>query len=268
MRKSRRSTTGPGNGGRTVVWRSLNPLGLLAIGAGLALWQILASAADDYLFPPVSEVAGELRELLSDGTLTDALQETLAKGLLGLATGVTAGVVVGRLMAGSRLVTDSMAPLVSAVFPIPRLAIYPLLVIAMGAGGEAAVVLVAVEAFFPILYSVQIGAASVSQRYRWLMSNVGVSHLQREALVGRAMTPGLVAGLRNAVPTMLVVVVVTELMTGSSGAGFMVRDAGNQFEPARALAVVTALGIVGALLNAVLRKAHERTERWSLSLQS
>jgi len=246
----------------------LNPLSLLAVVTGLALWEILASAADNYLFPTASDVATELQELLSDGSLIDALQDTLTKGLIGLAIGVTAGVLVGRLMASSQMVADSVTPLVSAVFPIPRLAMYPLLVVALGAGGEAAIVLVAVEAFFPIVYSAQVGFASVSERYRWLMRNVGASYLQREALASRAMTPSLVAGLRNAVPTVLVVVVVTELMMGSSGAGFLARDAGNHFEPARALAVVAALGIVGVLLNMVMRKFHERTQSWSLSRQS
>ncbi|MBR8640551.1 ABC transporter permease subunit [Streptomyces tuirus] len=248
--------------------RSFNVLGLLAVAVGLALWQILAVQADNFLFPSLSAVVEAFWDSLRDGSLLEALQITLLKGLVGLLLGVAAALVLGRVMATSTVLTASLAPLISGVFPIPRLAMYPLMVVALGAGGQAAIALVAIEAFFPMLYSVQLGASSVTQRYRWLMSNVGASFGQREALVLRAMTPSVVAGLRNAVPTVLVVVVVTELVMGGSGTGFLVRDAGSQFEPARALAVVVALGIVGVMLNVLVKKLFERTQPWSLSLQS
>ena len=243
-------------------------LGLLGVVAGIGAWQLAASSAQNYLFQPPVDVLSQLGELLAEGSLVDALLTTLTKGAIGLVIGVVTGVLVGRLMAASHRVNDAVAPLVSAAYPVPRLAIYPLLVIALGAGDRAAIVLVSVEAFFPILYSTQVGSSTVSQRYRWLMSNVGASYLRREALVARALMPSLMAGLRNAVPTVLIVVVVTELMMGSSGAGFLARDAGNQFEPARALAVVIALGLVGVVLNGIMRAAANRTQSWALSRDS
>jgi ABC-type nitrate/sulfonate/bicarbonate transport system permease component len=251
-----------------IFWQATHRRSVLAAGLALVLWEALARVADNRLFPPASEVAEELWSLIGDGDLVEGLLDTLGKGFVGLLIGVAAGVVLGRLMAASRTVAESVGPLVTAAFPIPRLAIYPLLVVALGAGREAAILLVAIEALFPILYSVRYGFASVSERYRWLMSNMRAPYLSREAIFARAITPALVAGLRNAVPIMLVVVVVTELMLGSSGAGFMIRDAATRFEPARGLAVVVALGILGALLNAVMRVAHRRTNPWSLSLQT
>ncbi|WP_311243651.1 MULTISPECIES: ABC transporter permease [Microbacterium] len=265
--RSRRAPAGLGQ--NLFAWGALlNPLGLIAVVVGILLWQLVSAVSGNYYFPTASQVAVDLGDMIVDGTLANALGITLGKALLGVLIGGVAGLLIGRLMVVSRYVADGLGPLVNAVYPIPRLALYPLLVVAFGAGGEATILLVSIEAFFPILYSTQVGAGSLSQRYRWLMGNTGASYLRREGIAMRAITPYLVAGLRNAVPTALIVVVTTELLLGSSGAGFLARDAGNQFLPARSLAVVFALGVVGVLLNIVMRLFYRRTQRWNLSLQA
>ena len=227
--------------------------GALAVGATLAAWEVGARVAGSPLFPRLTLVLSRLWRDASSGLVWDHARVTLSDGLAGLGIALVTGVALGLVMARVRLLDAALGPLVAATYPVPKLALYPLVLLTFGLGTASKVAIVGLECMYPIAYATYGGARSVDVQLLWVCRNAGAGRLAtiRNVIVP-ATAPSLLAGVRVAVPTMLVVMVVTELLGESRGLGFLIRLAGANFEPEGALAVVLLLGILGFLLDRVL----------------
>lgn len=231
------------------------------------IWQIAASLADNRLFPAPIEVMRALWRLIADGTIWFHAQLTFQRGIVGLAIAVVAGVLFGLLLARSRWAEATFEPILAATYPIPKLALFPLLVLMLGFGGASKVAMVALECAYPIIYNTYSGVQAIDKHYFWLARNVEASRVERGRLMLRAATPTIMASLRMAVPIMLVIMVVTELIGESRGLGYLIRQAGTDFLPANALAVILLLAMIGFVLDRLVVAATRRLAFWARGIE-
>src|SRR5690606_34941893 len=134
-----------------------------------------------------------------------------------------------------------LEPIISATYPVPKLALYPLLILALGFGAESKVMMVALECFFPVVLTTYAAARGMDKHYLWLARNVKAGPLARFEIIMRAISPSFVAALRMAAPIMLVIMVVTELLGESRGLGYLIRRASADFNPELTMAIVLLL---------------------------
>jgi len=196
--------------------------------------------------PPLGVVLDRLLEYLQNGLLWEHGIVTLTRGFLGFAIALVVGVTLGILMARQPIVERTLEPLLAATFPIPRIALYPILILMFGFGAWSKIALVALECVYPITYNTYGGAQNVDRDLIWTARNAGVSRFTLvKSVILPAALPSIMAGVRTAVPIMLVVIILTELLGESQGLGFLVRSAGANFESDGALAVLLFLGLLG-----------------------
>lgn len=228
-----------------------------------AAWEAYAVWADNRLTPRLGAIVEAIGEDIASGDLWFHARLTLLRGATGLAIAAVAGVAVGFAMARSRLVDAALGPLLSATYPVPKLALYPVFILMLGLGGASKVTLVALECFYPIAYNAYAGARSVDERLRWLARNVGAGRLRtlRDVTFPAAL-PSIMTGLRIATPLMLVVIVVTELIGESRGLGFMISDARANFRAAGVFGVVVVLAVLGYLLDRLVVLLTRLTVFW------
>lgn len=234
-----------------------------AVTATFALWELASRIADNRLLPGPVSVIARLVDLTVGGQLAFHGQLTLQRGALGLAIAVVLGLVLGIALGRSRVVEATLEPFLAATYPIPKLALYPLMIVALGFGGASKVAMVALECSYPIAMTVHAGVRAIDPRYFWLLRNVEGGRRHAIALVLRAATPAVFASLRVALPISLVIMTVTELIGESRGLGFLIRSAGTNFRPADALAVILALGIIGFVLDRALVLLGDRLAFWA-----
>ena len=119
----------------------------------------------------------------------------------------------GGTAADDRYVLD---PLVAAIYPIPKIALMPLLLLAFGIGEMSKIVLVAIATFFPVLISTYAGAANIENIYLDAAKNfgAGAGMMFREVIFFGAL-PQIFAGLRLALGTSFLVIVAA----GGAGRG-------------------------------------------------
>jgi len=236
---------------------------IAAVVGPFVLWDLAAAASTNRLFPGPFTVFEVLWENVTDGTVWYHGQVTLYRGLLGLAIAIVFGVVLGVLLARSQWLDAALQLLIVASYPVPKLALFPLLVLMLGFGAASKVAMVAIECSYPIILTMYAGVQAIDKHYFWLARNVGAGPGARFALMLRAAAPSLMASLRLATPIMLVIIVVTELIGESRGLGYLVRKAGGDFEPATALAIILLLGIVGFVLDRLIVAATRRVTWWA-----
>lgn len=247
---------------RRRLWRSriLQVIGLVVPVAVYSLYQALT---DNRLVPSVMTILAALGELVTSGDLWFHGRQTLAHGFVGLGLALVVGVAVAFVMARSRLVDATLSPVMEAVYPIPKLALYPIVILVFGLGAASKIWQVAIECFFPIVYNTYAGARDLDRNFLWLSRSAGASEARivRDVILP-ATAPSIMTGLRVATPIMLIVITVTELLGVSRGLGALITEARANFDPARALAVVVVLGLLGFIFDRIIVWLTDRLVFW------
>ena len=102
---------------------------------------------------------------------------TLYRVALGFVVGVVPAVAMGLLMAMFKPVRIFFDPLIATLFPIPKIALMPLLLLAFGFGDASKIALVAIAVFFPVIVNTYVGAANIDKIYWDVAKNYGASQM-------------------------------------------------------------------------------------------
>src|SRR5207245_9673257 len=147
---------------------------------------------------------------------------TLYRGFLGYIIGAVPAVAVGLLMAMVKPVRIMVDPLIAALFPIPKIALMPLLLLAFGFGDASKVALVAIAVFFPVVVNTYVRAANIERIYWDVAKNYGASQsVIFRRIVFFGALPMIFAGLRIALAVSFIVLVAAEFVATKVGIGYM-----------------------------------------------
>ena len=236
---------------------------ILGVVLAISAWQVFAIISDTPLIPGLERIVAELLYMLRDGTIAHHALSSLATGGAGLCLALVVAAVLG-VGAGRNWVVDAaIHPLVTLLYPVPKLALYPLIILLLGIGWPSRSAQVALECFFPLFVHSYAGAKAVSQRAEWLARNVGAGPWRffSDILVPSAL-PTMLTGLRVAVPIMLIVTTVTEFIGDSQGLGHLISRSAAYFDTASSLAVVFVLGVIGMICDRIIVALRHRIVFW------
>ena len=137
----------------------ISPIGLLL------LWQLLlmAGLGDRRFIPAPTDIAVRFWVLIQNGELAFHTGVTLLRVFVGFVIGAVPAIVVGLLMAMFKPVRIFFDPLIATLFPIPKIALMPLLLLALGFGDASKIALVAIAVFFPVTVITYVGAANIEK---------------------------------------------------------------------------------------------------------
>ena len=203
--------------------RSLSSAGIVA---GLLLtWEILVrtGALPSFYFPPPTGVLRGLGELIRSGLLVDHGGATLSRIAVGLPLGGTLGLLAGVAMGRSTPVRRVADPIVGALYPTPKLAILPLVMVFLGIGEASKLFIVAMAAFFPMLISTLSGVRQIQPIYFEVAANYGTGRINLlKRVILPASLPAVLAGLRIALNSVIHVTIAVEIVSAVRGLGALV----------------------------------------------
>ena len=248
----------------TVAERTLPAIVVVAF---ILAWEALVrmrGIAPIYL-PAPSAIAGYLWRMIADGSLPMHLGITLARVLGGFAIAAVAGVGLGVLMGMSRLVARIADPWIAALYPLPKIALIPLLLTWLGTGESYKIVISAVTAFFPIVISAYAGIREVDRGLMKAAEDLGASPRQVQLkVVLPAAVPSIFAGLHLGMGV-TIILVIAEMIGGSStsGMGYLLMQAGQVMETEKVFADLVVLAVVGALIVKLQRWIDRKVAPWA-----
>ncbi|WP_310961313.1 ABC transporter permease [Nocardioides terrisoli] len=239
-------------------------LTVLSLGVPVILWQVNAMIQQNpVLAPGLGRIWDTMVSSANSGDLWYNASVSIRSGLEGLLLAAVLGVALGVLMAQSRLASAIVSPFLSATYPVPKLALYPVFILMLGLGTLPVVVLVALECMYPIAYNTLQGVQSTNKELVRAAANADAGRWRTfTAVQVPSALPAFLTGLRISVPIMVVVTVVVEMLGQSRGLGFLIRDAGRTFEPSQALGVILLLGVLGFVLDQLLQVATRQIVFW------
>ena len=112
------------------IWSATWPK-LAAIGLGLAIWQVVVWSGwrPEYALPAPSTVFERLGELIADGTVLDALSVTARRAAAGFALALVIGVLVGAVVASSKIARSAVGSMITGLQTMPSIAWFPLAIL-------------------------------------------------------------------------------------------------------------------------------------------
>jgi ABC-type nitrate/sulfonate/bicarbonate transport system permease component len=236
---------------------------VLAIVGLLAFWQ-LASArgwVSPIMVPSPADIARSFAELAASGALAKHVGTSLWRISVGWSLGTLFGLALGLAMGIFSQARAVGLPVVSALFPIPKIAVLPLLILWLGIGEPSKVATIALGVFFPTVIATFSAVDNVPRS----LIRMGQSfNLPGHAVVWKIVVPGalpgILAGFRITASIALILVVAAEMIGAEHGIGAFILTAGNLMRTDQLLAGVTMLSALGLLIAWGLG----RLERWLL----
>ncbi len=213
-----------------------------------ALWEALAHLGwiDVRILPPPSAVAVTMVVMFREEGLLDHTGATALRFLVGMAVGVVPGVLLGLTMGIFRWFRAFANPLVALFYPIPRIALFPLVLILVGLNETSNIIMIALGPFFTMLISAMYSVLNIDRIYRDVAENfeTGPRHLYTMVTLPAAM-PTLMGGLRISVGLGLLGTVAVEFLVGESGIGHVIWNSWQVLSLQRSMAGLVVSAVFG-----------------------
>jgi ABC-type nitrate/sulfonate/bicarbonate transport system permease component len=262
LREGRREVAFRG-GGFLPVPRQLHSW--IAFAAVITLWQVAISERwiDPVFLPSPSAICEALYSLALSGELWTHVSTSLVRIGSGWIIGTGLGLALGVGMGLSSVTRAVGMPMVSAIFPIPKIALLPLLILWLGIGEAPKVATIASGVFFPTVISTFSGVDSVPRNLiRMGQSfNMPTSGIIWKIILPSAL-PGILAGFRISMAVALLLVVSAEMIGAQFGIGAFLLTAGNLMQTDNLMAGVVILSILGLTLGAILTAIENAFLKW------
>jgi ABC-type nitrate/sulfonate/bicarbonate transport system permease component len=188
---------------------------------------------------------------------------------LGLGFGAVAGVAIGLVSGLVRVVYFAVDPWLTILYALPIVAIAPLLIVELGIGLTAKIVIVTLFAIFPVVLNTIKGVQVSSRTY---LDVARVYRASRRLTLTSVVLPGIapyvLTGLRLAGGRALVGMVVAEFTAADSGIGHRLQVAGSTLDTGLVMLLIIVVGVAGVLYIRGISEAEARVSRWRLEAQS
>ena len=246
-------------------WLSTLLLQLLLIVVTLGIWQLahLNGWGVKVVVQSPGAVLKALLELSSGGTLWPNYWATLQATLIGLLIAIVVGTPIGLALGLLPTVQRVVAPFLSAINAMPRIALAPVFIIVFGITMSAKVALSVSLVLFIMILNAMAGVSAADPEAMRMMVTLGASRAQilRKVVVPSAM-PSILVGVRLSLIYSLLGVIASELIASADGLGQLIARSAGVFDLATVYAVLLLLMVTAAFFNTVSEVAGRRMLRW------
>jgi NitT/TauT family transport system permease protein len=223
----------------------LSPLSLLV------MWEVFSRTRllDPRIFSSPSAVAVMAWQLILEGDLPAATRVTLQRLVLGSLAGILPGLALGLLMGVFRTPRAIVNPLVSAIYPLPRIALFPLVLLVVGLNEISYLIMVALGPFFSMLITTVSAVQNVDPIYLRVARSFKARtwDLYRLVVLPAAL-PVLFGGLRLSLGMALLGVVAVEFLNTGDGLGYMIWHSWMILSLGESMVGLVTCGLVGFLM--------------------
>jgi len=231
----------------------------------IAAWEFVCwrGWVSPIFLPPPHQIANALIELAQSGLLLTHVSVSLSRIISGWIAGTLAGLIAGFAMGIWSLSRGVGLPIVSALFPIPKIALLPLFILWLGTGERSKIFTIALGLFFPTVIAVYSGIDSVPRNLIRMAQSFNLPWLDvlRKIVLPGAL-PSILSGFRISASIALLLVVAAEMIGAEYGIGAFIILAGNLSRSEQLLAGVVILSVLGLILGTALSRLERFLLRW------
>lgn len=246
------------------------PAGVISAAIAITLvttWELMArnGLISPLLAPAPSAVVVALVRAVRSGEILTHLFATVYRVTAGILIGGSAGIIVGLGMGSYRRFRDIADPFVSAIYPLPKIAIFPVVMALLGIGDAARIAVVSLAAFFPLMISTMNGVRQISPTHLDVARNYGAAGSRLfKRVVLPASLPMVLSGLRIALNSALHVTIAIEIAGATIGLGSLIWMSWEVLRMDLLYATLVLIMVLGISFNAVVKLLSKALVPWAV----
>lgn len=231
----------------------------------LVLWELLARlrVLDTRFFPPPTDILETMLELVSTGQLIQDLGISLRRIFTGFLAGSIPGVFLGLTMGLFPAVRAALQPIVAALYPIPKIALLPLILLIFGLGEASKAAMIAIGVFFLVLMNTVAGVVNIPRIYLDVARNYGASLKDFYLTIAiPGSLPFIFTGIKLGLGMALLLIVAAEMIGAKSGIGYMIWTGYETFNLEQMFSGLIIMAFLGYVFDILLDFLEKRVIPW------
>ncbi len=233
--------------------------GVLAL---LLLWQAASVLAELPVVPRPIAVLANLGQIFAAKIAVHSLY-SLGRIVAGALCAMAVGIPVGLGMGYFPRLDRALSPLVYLTYPIPKIALLPVVMLLAGLGETAKVIMIVMIIVFQVIIAVRDGVKSIPGEMYYPLYSLGACFgaILREILIPASL-PRFLSALRIAMATAVSVLFFTETFGTEYGMGYFIMDAWLRVNYLEMYSGIVVLSVLGLILFAAIDWLERRLCRW------
>jgi NitT/TauT family transport system permease protein len=231
----------------------------LLVAAVLVLWQLLHWAVGPNVVSSPWATIMRAGELLTTRAFWGHANATVTAFGIASIISVVAGIAIGLWLGLRRFAGDVADPILGTLYSIPKITLYPIILLIFGLGVSAKIAFGVIHGVFPIAIFTMNAVRNVAPVYHRTARVMRLSSVTTAAtIMAPAALPEILAGIRIGVALTLLGTLIGELFASTSGIGFALIRAMDVHAVVDILAITMLLFCFAASLNAILGLIERR----------
>ncbi len=244
-----------------MMWRAAPFLACIGL---LLVWQLASLALDNDSFPTALEAIRAIPAVLGDKDSLVNFGASLRRMTIGFGVALAVSIPLGLLMGRSRAVASFFNPLLMVIYPVPKAALMPIIMLWLGVGDLSKTLVIFLGVSLPVIYHSFEGAKAVEEKMLWSAAAMGLSAIQRLVrIVLPAALPEILTGCRTGLVLALITMITSEMIARQSGAGNILFNALDMGQYDTVFAMIIIVGAMGIGLDALFERLRARLVRWA-----
>ena len=237
---------------------------LLACAALLLAWHVAARLLDISGLPPPWQTLRELPAILGDPEALLNILASMRRMAIGFALAVLAAIPIGLLMGRSRSVAAFFNPLLMVIYPVPKAALMPIIMLWLGVGEASKTLVIFLGVSLPVIYHSYQGARAVEEKMLWSAAAMGMGAGARLVrIVLPAALPEILIGCRTGVVLALITMVTSEMIARQAGIGNILFNSLDMAAYETVYAMIVIIGVLGFVIDAAFERLRRALVAWA-----
>ncbi|MDY4692947.1 MAG: ABC transporter permease [Blautia sp.] len=237
---------------------------LISLAAAIALWFVLSiNPRTARSFPFIPAIIEAIQKMVSNGALVQDFCSSMISIIAGFALGFVTSVPVAFAMAWYLPVRGVLEPWIQFIRNIPPLAYVPLVVITAGVGRKPQIIVIWIATFLTMTVTIFQGVRNIDNTLIKAARVLGAK--DRDIFVKvifPATTPFIITAVRLGVSVALTTLIAAETTGATAGLGMRIRSLANSFETAAMLLYIIIIGIIGLIMEKIIKYLEKRLTGW------
>jgi ABC-type nitrate/sulfonate/bicarbonate transport system permease component len=237
---------------------------LIACFGLLAAWELASYTFGISGLPPAHEALRELPAILTDPESLLNILASIKRMLVGFVLALAVAVPIGLMMGRARLVAAFFNPLLMIIYPVPKAALMPIIMLWLGVGDASKTLVIFLGVSLPVIYHSYQGARAVEEKMLWSAAAMGMDARARLLrIVFPAALPEIMVGIRTGLVLALITMVTSEMIARKQGVGDILFNAMAMAEYNTVYATIVIIGVLGFVIDAMFERLRTHLVAWA-----
>jgi NitT/TauT family transport system permease protein len=230
----------------------------------LVAWQLGSLALANDSFPTAWESLRAIPAILTDKESLLNIADSLRRMAIGFALAIAVSIPLGLLMGRSRAVASFFNPLLMIIYPVPKAALMPIIMLWLGVGDLSKTLVIFLGVSLPVIYHSFEGAKAVEEKMLWSGAAMGLTAAQRLVrIVFPAALPEILTGCRTGLVLALITMVTSEMIARKQGVGDILFNALAMAQYEIVYATIIIIGALGFIIDVGFERLRAHMVAWA-----